>query len=76
MEWPGNLPDLNPIEELWKLLGDRTMQKKLWTQEELINDLIHVWHHELDVNNMRNLVESMPWRCSAVIQVKGGSTKY
>ena len=27
LDWPGNSPDLNPIEELWKLMGDQLIKE-------------------------------------------------
>ena len=45
LSWPGNLPDLNPIEELWKIFGDQVMKKGPKTEHELISLLIKQWHH-------------------------------
>ena len=76
MQWPGNSPDLNPIEELWKILGERVMRSHPTNKKELIAGLIRVWHHEMQVDLIQRLVESMPNRCEAVIQAKGDVTKY
>ena len=76
LDWPGNSPDLNPIEELWKLMGDQLIKESPTTKEQLFGTIIRVWHHAIDQNLLQNLVESMPRRCAAVIAAKGGSTKY
>lgn len=35
MKWPAWSPDPNPIEDLWKNLGDKVMAKKATTVAEL-----------------------------------------
>ena len=52
MKWPGNSPDLNPIEELWKILGGKVMKTHPTSKHELIGSLIKVaswirpWYRE------------------------------
>ena len=69
-------PLFNPIEELWRILGDTAMKTNPQTKKELIESLVRVWHHQLNPDLLKSLVQSMPRRCSAVIKAKGGSTKY
>ena len=35
LKWPAQSPDLNPIENLWKILGDKVMAKKHTTVTKL-----------------------------------------
>ena len=75
LEWPAQSPDLNPIEHLWAILdrkiGDRSLRKK----EELKEAVTAAWA-KITPEETKSLVESMPRRCEAVIQAKGGPTKY
>ena len=75
--WPANSPDLNPIENLWHIL--RTNIKKRvprpMRKEDLAVALQEEWA-KLDMVTVNKLIESMPRRLQAVIDAKGGSTKY
>lgn len=77
LPWPGNSPDLNPIEELWKIMSERAMKLKPTSKTDLIAKLLRVWNQQLrDLPLIKDLVESMPRRCLAVIKARGGTTKY
>ena len=75
--WPAQSPDLNPIEQLWEHLKRRLGEYpnppggilELWerTQEE--------WS-KIEPSVCQNLIESMPRRIKAVLEAKGGYTKY
>lgn len=76
LTWPGNSPDLNPIENCWKTMGNLVAAKKSTSKRTLIERLVHVWNHELKQQYLQSLIESMPRRCQAVIKARGYSTKY
>ena len=43
MEWPAQSPDMNPIENVSKLLNERAKQKNLRNVEELWTNLKGEW---------------------------------
>lgn len=77
LPWPGNSPDLNPIENAWELLK-RKVAKETTTNKRLLTEaLIKIWHHDEELKeNIKKCIQSMPKRVQAVIEAKGGSTKY
>ena len=75
--WPANSPDLNPIENLWHILRSNIRKRvpKPMRKEDLIAAVQEEWA-KLDMKKVNRLIESMPRRLQAVIDAKGGSTKY
>lgn len=77
MEWPAISPDLNPIEHLWDLL-DRKIRNRHQaprTLQELGDALKEEWEN-IPQEEIQNLIGSMPRRCQAVIECRGGHTRY
>lgn len=77
LPWPGNSPDMNPIESLWARLKDEIHQVPITNKTQLIERLILVWFHspnirEFCISNIRQ----MPKRVKALLAAKGGQTKY
>ena len=77
MDWPGNSPDLNPIENLWsrmkKQLANRPTPSSLAILKQEITKL---WCERTSVEYCRALVKSMPKRMQQVIDCQGEMTKY
>jgi transposase len=85
MAWPPQSPDLNPIENLWTEFKARFHKRFL----ELFNHpskssearyryaevLQEVWYSQ-GMELVEALIQSMPRRCTAVIEATGGWTKY
>jgi transposase len=76
--WPAFSPDLNPIETLWNKMKDwlaihypavRVPYRQLRTQVQ------EAWQ-AIEQQTLRELLDSMPARCQAVIDAQGGYTKY
>lgn len=77
LPWPGNSPDMNPIENMWELTKRAIAKEVITTKRQLIEALVREWHHNADLkNNAEACIQSMPRRVAAVIAAKGGITKY
>jgi len=77
LSWPGNSPDMNPIENFWHLLKRKVNAMKPTTKRSLIECILQIWHHDQDICDMcPRLIQRMPKRVAQVISSKGGYTKY
>lgn len=77
LPWPGNSPDANPIENLWEIVKRGISKKNPTTRTQLIEDLISVWHHNVEIQQLcSKLVRGMPNRIKAILSAKGRHTKY
>lgn len=74
--WPGNSPDLNPIENLWSLVKRRVSSHHPSSLTALKEVIKSVWCTEIDAGLCRKLVHSMPDRIKMVIKNKGFYSKY
>ena len=77
LSWPAQSPDLNPIVHLWDHL-----KKKLGEYKVAPKGILELWERverewdKIDARVCQNLIESMPRRVAAVLEAKGGYTKY
>jgi len=85
MKWPSRSPDLNPIENLWlelkkcfylKWKETYTTPSSSSNSYDRYSIMIKECWLEIEGEFLKNLVESMPRRCAAVIKAKGGATGY
>lgn len=74
---PASSPDLNPIENLWHLLKIRIRAREHHptSTAELQQAVQEAWE-SLTVDDINVLVRSMPDRVHAVLQAKGGHTRF
>ncbi len=70
LDWPANLPDLNPIENLEKMRNKRPKNA-----DELKAIVKETWA-SIPPQQCHKLITSMPRRIEAVIKAKGAPTKY
>lgn len=82
LDWPPYSPDLNPIENLWKILKENiykkdpelvTLNSNHESKERLIRVAVGCWH-EIKDKVLQDLVKSMRRRLAAVITAKGSYT--
>ena len=76
LEWPGNSPDLNPIENLWVILKRKVAARAPVNMQDLMYWLKRIWCLDITPELCKTLVHSMPKRIEAVLKHKGASTKY
>ena len=77
IDWPAKSPDLNPIENLWGILVRQVYKdnKQYINRQELKTAIVQAWD-TIPQEVIDNLIESMPRRCTAVLDAQGGPTKY
>ena len=73
--WPGQSPDLNPIENLWSILNSRIADRHCRSLDELFEVIKTAWE-QLPVDLLTTLADSMPHRIEAVLSNRGYPTKY
>ena len=80
--WPAFSPDLNPIEAVWNKMKNYIAlhypdlpNGRQYRYEQLRTIVREAWD-SIPEDFLRELIESMPDRCQAVIDAEGGHTKY
>lgn len=75
LQWPSQSPDLNPIENLWKVLKTQVNARKPSNLKELETFAREEWS-KIPVDTCRNLVTKYKNRLQAVIANKGFAIDY
>jgi transposase len=77
MDWPGNSPDLNPIENCWGYMKAKLKKDSAVTSlPKLIHAIKMMWVKDMPIDYFRKLSDSMPSRIKKVLANKGHMTKY
>lgn len=75
--WPPYSPDLNIIENLWSIIKRRVRKRTPFPSnvDQLWSYVEEEWY-QVTVEEIQALYESIPRRVNAVIQARGGWTRY
>ena len=74
-DWPGNSPDINPIENLWEIIKKDLQGKDVSSVPKLEKEIRASWDR-IPADMLRSLALSLPRRLEQVIKRKGCPTKY
>ncbi len=75
--WPAMSPDWNPIEHIWDMLGRRILAQEPPVQNiRQLEAALHREWQQLSEQHIRRLSGGMRRRVEAVIQARGGCTRY
>lgn len=74
--WPGNSPDLNPIENCWAVLKRKVAEKNPTSIASLKDAIKTVWVKEISPELCQKLSDSMQSRIASVLENHGHHTKY
>uniref|UniRef100_A0A8C4REL1 Transposase n=1 Tax=Erpetoichthys calabaricus TaxID=27687 RepID=A0A8C4REL1_ERPCA len=72
--WPGNSPDLNPIENLWSILKRRVDKQKPTNSDKLQALIMQEWV-AISQDLTQKLIDRMPGRIAEVLKKKGQHCK-
>ena len=75
IEWPAQIPDMNPIENVWKLLNERLNEQNPRNVEELWTNFKGEWE-KICVDECKTLIHSRSKRWQPVIKSKSLHIKY
>ena len=71
-KWPGNSPDLNPIENLWSILKQRLDELPQSNNLENLKKSLKMAWSNIDPSCLENLVAGMPNRIRKRLELEGG----
>jgi transposase len=75
LDWSGNSPDLNPIENVWNHMKNK-LKKAITYIPVLKEEIMKLWVLQTTQECLKKLSDSMPKRLQLVIKPKGEMTKY
>jgi hypothetical protein len=77
MDWLGNSPDLNLIENCWSYMKNKFKgNSDITSLPKLMEAIKMMWVKDMRLDYSQKLSDSMPRRLQMVIEAKGQMTKY
>jgi hypothetical protein len=74
-DWPPHSPDLNVIEHIWAIIKDDIRRQNPTTRDALRHAVVRAWNR-IPQQQIDHMIDSMPARLQAVIDAKGGNTRW
>lgn len=77
--WPGNSPDFNPIENMWRILKQGLRNRNPhggWIIIQLKAALINIWEHEITIEDFNKYINFISERLAKVRARRGAQTPY
>ena len=77
--WPGNSPDLNPEENVWRRVKQELRNRRPhggWSLEDLKRNVFDIWDSHLMQAMIQRHIDTMSDRIAECIARKGGQTRY
>ena len=75
LEWPGNSPDMNPIENLWNVIKKVICHQIPCKREVMWDRVCDAWY-SVAPNVQEELYNSMPRRTAGLYKAKRDATNY
>ena len=75
INWPPGSPDLNPIENIWRVLKQKLRNRRPnggWTLSDLREVMVDIWNNEISIELINRYIDTMPDRIRMVRLRKGG----
>jgi hypothetical protein len=79
IDWPPCSPDLNLIENIWRVLKQRLRNRNPhggWKLKDLKEAMLDIWENEISISLINRFVDSIPERLEKVRIRKGGPSGY
>ena len=79
IDWPPKSPDLNPIENVWRVLKQLLRNRKPhggWGIAKLKEAVIDIWDNEIMPDIYNKWIDEMPLCLQAVLDNEGAMTQY
>jgi hypothetical protein len=76
IDWPGNSPYLNLIENAWNYIKRSFKSQDIFSVPKLKEAILKMWTQDMSQKYLRALIDSMLKRIEAVINARGDMTKY
>ena len=75
LPWPSLSPDLNPIEHIWDVIGQRVRSRVPLNVRDLERFVVEEWNGVVQPT-LNNYIEYMRSRCQAEVNANGGHTRF